>query len=87
MNNKGQVVIFTLMLSIVIIILALAFAPVLKQSVEDARNPDSLDCSNTSISNFDKLGCLSTDASLFGFIGIAIFLAGSIIGARVIFNG
>jgi len=45
-----------------------------------------LDCANTSISDFDKAGCLVSDISLFFFIAGIIFIGGSIITARLIFS-
>lgn len=84
-NSRGQVIFYTMMLAIVLIILALAFAPTLKIFVEDASNPDNLDCTNSSISNFDRTACLITDVSMFYFIGGLIFLAGAVIVARVVF--
>lgn len=87
MNNKGQTTFFfTLMLGITVLILALAFAPVLKQFVEDASGSESLDCDNSSISYFDQSACIVADVSIFGFIGGLIFLVGAIVGARIIFS-
>jgi len=82
MNNRGQVLFFTFMIEVCVFLLALAFAPVLKQSVENSRG--SMDCNNESISDFNKLACISSDVSLFSFIIGMICLAGLIIGARVI---
>ena len=84
MNNKGQVIFFTLMIAICILVLALAFAPVLKESTGNART--NMDCSNDSISIFDKTACLATDISLFSFIVGLIFIAGAIIGIKVMFE-
>lgn len=73
MNNKGQAIFVYFCLGIVIIILALAFAPILKQFVTDAMNPSTensigLDCNNASISDFDKANCVAVDLSQFTFI-------------------
>jgi hypothetical protein len=88
MNNNGQVIFYTFMVAICVIILALAFAPVLKQVTEQARGLNDegigLDCNNASISMFNKVSCISSDVSLFGFIIGLIFLAGIIIGAKVL---
>ena len=46
-----------------------------------------MDCSNSSISNFDKAACLATDLTLPYFIGFLIFLAGAIITAIITFGG
>jgi hypothetical protein len=86
MNNKGQVIFYTLMIAICVIVLALAFSPVLKESVENARASGSLDCANESISLFDKTTCIVTDTSQFLFIVGLIFIAGAIITARLIFS-
>lgn len=83
MNNRGQFFL-TFMLAIVVIVLALAFAPVLNVFVNDATDSNNLDCTNTSISIFDKTTCIITDVSPFGFIVGLIVLAGGLIGARII---
>lgn len=89
LNNKGQVIFFTLMLGIVIIIIALALVPVVKDFTTDARNVTDdtrvgLDCANESISDFQKSQCVLTDVAtpyfFFGLIGIALL----VIGARAI---
>jgi len=72
------------MIFVVILILALAFAPGLKSQGETIRNSENLDCSNSSISTFNKATCTVTDISLFYFIGGLIFLAGAIATARVV---
>lgn len=91
MNTKGQTVFFLFMLSLVIIILALALAGPLKELVDNARAPTSgdtlgLDCDNASISSFDKAACVTTDISIFYFIGGLIFITGIIISAKIIFG-
>lgn len=83
-GKKGQVIFFAFMIGLVILILALAFSPILKTFVENAMNPSNLDCANESISNFDKATCVVTDLSLFHFIGGLIFIAGAILTAKII---
>ena len=91
MNNQGQIVFYTFMVGVVIIVLALAFAPVLKTHIDDVRGNSTLsytnktiglDCSNSAISNFDKATCVVTDLSLFQFIVGLLVLAGAVITAR-----
>ena len=87
MNNSGQVVLFAFMMGLVVIILALALAPVIKESTDNARNATSgdtlgLDCSNSSISKFDKGACLTTDLTQPYFFGILIALGGAILAAK-----
>jgi len=91
MNKSGSVVIYTLMIGMVIIILALALAPLVQDFTTSAMNSTSgdtagLDCDNSSISNFDKATCVSTDLTLFYFIGALIFIAGLIITSKVVFG-
>jgi len=84
MNNKGQVFFFAFMLGIVIIVLALAFAPGLKKNNEDLRSASNLNCGNDTISTFDKATCTVTDVTLFYFIGGLIFIAGAVITAKIV---
>lgn len=88
-NKRGQVIFYTLMLAIVVVIIALALVPVVNTFVTDARNVTDdtrvgLDCSNETISDFQKSQCVLTDIAtpyfFFGLIGIALL----IIGARVV---
>lgn len=82
MNNKGQVAFLTMMIGIVIIILSLAFAPGLKTQIDTTRGVSGLDCTNSSISTFDKATCIVTDLNLFYFVGGLIFVAGAVIMGR-----
>lgn len=89
MNNRGQVFLVSLMIAIVFIIMALAFAPPIKEFTDNARNVSSdtavgLDCSNTSINNFDKASCIFVDLYNPYFAGFLIFSASAIIAAKII---
>lgn len=84
MNDKGQVFFFTFMVGLVVLILALAFAPGLREQVDTTRNSANLDCGNDSISSFNKATCFVTDLNIFYFIGGLIFITGSIITAKII---
>ena len=91
MNNKGQVIMVTFMIGLVVLILTLALAPAVKESTDLARNASTdssigLDCDNESISNFDKASCVATDITLPYFIGFLIFFAGAIIVGRLVFE-
>ena len=92
MNKSGQTVFYTFMLAVVIVILALAFAPTLKSFTDSARAPSSdtaigLDCSNATISNFNKANCMVTDLTLPYFIIGLVAIAGIVIGARAVLGG
>jgi len=91
MNNNGQVIFFTLMIGITVLVLAMALAFPVKEAVDDTTNysgtstsPQTLDCNNGSISKFDKGACLVADTSMFYFIGGLIFLVGSILAAKIL---
>lgn len=89
LNNRGQAVFYTFMIALVVIILAIAFAPTLKQFTDSARNSSSdtqvgLDCNNESISNFDKANCVVVDLGLPYFILGLIGIAGVIFGAKLL---
>lgn len=89
MSRKGQVAFVALMLAIVFIILALAFAPAIKQFVDNARNVSDdthvgLDCGNSSISNFDKGNCLIVDNYTPYFVGFLVFAGGAIVAAKIV---
>ena len=93
MNKKGQVIFFTFMIGITVLVLALGLTFPVKQSSNDAtnysgnvtHNGQTLDCNNDSISNFDKGACLVADLSMFYFIGGLIFMVGAILAAKVLF--
>jgi len=90
-SKHGSVVIYTLMIGLVIFVIALALAPIVKNLTDTARNETSgdtvgLDCSNESISNFDKAACVATDLTQFYYIGALIFIGGIIITAKVVFG-
>lgn len=84
MNKRGQVVFVTFMIAVVVIVLALAFAFPVKEATTNARA--DMNCSDTSISNFDKAGCMASDLTLFYVIGGMIFIAGVVMAARVVFR-
>lgn len=84
MNKSGSVMFYGMMLALVLVILGLALAPAVKDFTTEARS--SMDCDNSSISNFVKAGCIATDIQLPYFIGTVILIGGAIIGARIIFT-
>ena len=91
MNKHGQVAIFGIMMLIVIVILALNFAPVLKESTDIARNETTettigLNCSDTTISDYDKAGCIAIDLNPFLYIGILLGIAGAVAGAKILIS-
>ena len=91
-NNKAQVFFYSLMLGILIIIVALALAGPTKDIVDSARNETTdegqlgLNCTSTTISNFDKGACIVSDLTIFHFIAGLIFIAGAVITAKLMFQ-
>ncbi len=75
MNNKGQTLILKFMIAITIIIVVLAMSPLLSEVNVDSRSAANMDCDNSSISDFDKLGCLSSDTSFFLMVGTGLLIA------------
>lgn len=90
LNKKGQVFFFSLMLGIIILVLALALAGPVKDTIDSARNGTTdegqlgLNCSSTTISNFDKGACIVSDLTIFHFIGGLVFIAGAVLTARLV---
>ena len=91
MNKKGQVALYGFMLGLVIVILALALAFPLRESTDIAMNNTTSDsvglgCTDSSISNFDKIACYATDLSPFYFIGSIIIIGGGVILSKILFE-
>jgi len=84
MNKKGQVLIYSLMIGLVVVILALALSPSVKTFTDTAMNSDNLDCSNDSISNFDKATCVAVDLGGFYLIGALILIGGGFVAVRLL---
>jgi hypothetical protein len=82
MNKSGQILFYTLMLCTAIIVLALAFAPIIKQFI--SQSEVDMDCTNSSISDFNKATCYSSDISLWFYVLLFIVIAFVILGAKVI---
>ena len=88
MNRKCSVLLYTMMIGFLIIVLALALAPATSSFISTAMNQSTgLDCTNSSISNYDKATCVVVDLNLFYFIGALIFIGGVIVTARIMFGG
>lgn len=88
---KGQVVFLGLMIAVTIIVLALALAPATNEITKGVMNTTNslgeasgMDCSNASISDYDKGACTLIDLTVPYFIGGLLALAGIIIFARIV---
>ena len=73
MNKKGQQIILSIMLSIIVLILVIAFSAPLKESITISRNTTHLNASNFSgMSTANQATLIVLDMSLFYFIGTLI---------------
>jgi len=91
MNSKGQVIIYAIMIAAVVILLAFALAPALTESSTISMNGTSgdtlgLDCSNSSISSYDRATCYVQDLFAPYFIGVLLFIGGGAVLARIVFD-
>ena len=90
MNKQAQGTwAYSIMLGLTVIILGMALAPVGQSFINDAMNSTvsdtlGLDCSNSSISNFDKGTCTITDFSVAYFFGGIILVGITLIGAKIL---
>jgi len=89
-GNQGQIFGYAIMLSMVLLVLALALAPSVKKFADDAMNDTvgdriGLDCNNESISNWDKGSCVLVDWSQAYFIVGILLIALAVLTARILF--
>ena len=84
MNNKAQMLFFSLMLCVVILILALAFAPIIKQFITNAAT--DMGCNNSGIDDYTKANCFGLDISIWFYILLFIVLAFTVLGSKYIGN-
>ncbi|KKN56549.1 hypothetical protein LCGC14_0571270 [marine sediment metagenome] len=83
MNNKGQVLIFSFIITLVIIILVYGLAPSGFEIVNQTIHSSNMDCGNSSISTFDKSACVAVDMGMFLFlIGLLTFAFAIFIGSK-----
>ena len=83
MNKRGFVFLYTLMVGICIVILGIAFAPAIKQVIDNAML--ELTCS-TPANDFDQATCWFMDTQKVLFVGAVIFIGLAVIGAKVVFS-
>lgn len=82
MNKRGSILIYTMMIGTLVILLALWLAPSIQDFTDDART--NMDCTNSSISKYDKATCIVVDLNLFYFAGALIFIGGVIVTAKMV---
>ena len=84
-SKRASVLLYTMMLGLLVILLALFLAPGVQDFTTQAMT--DMNCSSSLISNYDKATCTVIDLNLFYFIGALIFIGGLIVTARVMFGG
>lgn len=84
MNNQGQVALVGLMIGVFIFLLGMSIINPIRDVIDEVRATDQLDCSNSSISDGQKLTCLAVDLILPYFIVVVLALAGAWITTKVI---
>ena len=80
------------MLGLLVLVLALALSEPVKEQIDSVRNTTTLegtvglDCTNSSISTYDKGACIVSDLTIFHFVSGLIFIAGAVILAKLVFQ-
>ncbi len=85
-NKKAQVIILGMMLSVIILIFAIAFIKPTEEVISGARNASNLNCTNTNITATRNATCIVTDLGLFYFISTIIGISIAIITGRKTFT-
>ena len=83
MNRKGQVLFYTLMLSALILVVALALARPTKEVVNSTTSEMNCSMPDT-LSEYDQATCYGYDILLWFFILLGIALAFVVLGAKII---
>ena len=81
-NKKSQVLFYTLMLATVIIVFTLAIAKPTKEFITTARS--DMNCSDSTISDYDKATCYGLDIILWFFLCLLIVIAFVVLGAKIV---
>jgi|TARA_Y100000296_G_C5165854_1_gene254529 hypothetical protein len=76
LNNKGQAMVFGLMIAVFVFLAAVAIIAPLKDNIAIARNADNLDCDNSTITTETRATCLIVGLYMPYFI--AAVLAGGV---------
>lgn len=83
MNNKGQTVFMSIILTIALFMIGMLLINFFKPEITNARANNALDCSNSaSISDGNKLMCLYVGSTLPLYILAVLSTAGGIIAAK-----
>lgn len=81
-NKKGQVLFYTLMLATLILVTILTLSKPTKEIINNTKT--SMDCTNSSISEYDQASCYGYDIMLWFFICLGIALVFVVLGAKIV---
>lgn len=85
MKRRGQTTIaLAIIIGLIVFLMGIPVVNILKGEVTTARGTDALDCTNSSISDGNRLTCLGVDLVVPYFIWIVISLSISIVIARFV---
>jgi hypothetical protein len=82
MNKKGSGIFVGFMIMMAMIVLTFGMSPMVKEIIDQTRNSSNMDCDNSSISDFDKVACVTIDMGMFYFIAGLITLALAVFVSR-----
>lgn len=89
MNKRGQMIFYGFMLSVTIIVLALALAGPVQVVTSNAMQNDTgfgeMNCTSTS-DIYVKSACVTTDLTTPYFFGGLVTIAGLVMGAKIYFD-
>jgi hypothetical protein len=84
LTKKGQVIFYGFMLMVTVFILILALTYPVKEATTNART--NMNCSSSTLSDYDKAACTEIDLTLPYFIVGVLAIGGVMLGAKVIFS-
>ncbi len=82
LNKKGQVIFVVLMLAIMLFIGAVAVSKPIVDVTNNVMNVSNLDCSNSTITKYEKATCTIVDMGAFYFIGTLIAMSIAFISGK-----
>jgi hypothetical protein len=85
MNNKSQVLFYTLMLSALLLVLALYLSPVIKQFINQTQS--DMSCGSPGLSEYDQATCYGWDIVLWFMICLFLAIAFIVLGAKLVQGG
>jgi len=83
-GKKSQAAMVGLMIGIFILMMGLIFIDPIKDVITEVRGTTQLDCSNSTISDGNKMTCLVVDLTLPYFIVVVFSLAGGWMAAKFV---